>query len=341
MTETDINAKVADVEAEAAKVEAVEPTSTAANNDEQQLKQNHDDDDDDDQEQQKQQSPLQQQQQQYQQQRHCRCIVISENSFLRNKWLQLGMLILLLVAGIVLLLFSEQDAYLCGSDAPTSTTTTLPMCYRTTTFKDGPLCLRASTVSSTSTSPEWCYERRTQLTEVETYYLWWSPCTSCGPPSWRMWDTMDDINKSKYKTSNNDTSTTTLNSTTESTTALTVPSSLPDNDDWLQWNSSTSQWDDTNPSVTLEECDVAVDCYQEMILVQYFIPGLLILLLVGVFFIVWTCYHCSCCHGDGRGTHETAAADDYGNSNYGAYDGGDGGGDDGGGGGGGDNDGGC
>eukprot|EP00977_Amphora_coffeiformis_P020592 scaffold8374_cov175-Amphora_coffeaeformis.AAC.31 len=149
----------------------------------------------------------------------------------------------------------NDGVYACGSQAPSQRDldeTGLPICLNVEYSNDSsstyeqarrPLCL-AKPPSTSNEPPVYCYEdiKENVVDDISpSYFLWWSPCESCGT-AWRMsYDKKDDESYYKLPASR-----------PETTTTLPPLSSS----EWLYWTEDDA-WE--SATVTFTECGAGED----------------------------------------------------------------------------------
>lgn len=183
----------------------------------------------------------------------------------------LGVFVLLIAGGWGLAEIKE-DSYVCGSAAPSQeylNRTGLPVCLQVSVNMRArhkpqrPLCLAKPAQEENSNDPPmWCYKDHEDDYYDDGFYLWWSPCTTCGT-AWRMFKEKKD-DESWYKLPTNGQK---PSATARPPFSLSSNSSDSDsNEEWLAW-SMFDGWQ--NQPVYFTDCSSAdstsipEECYQE------------------------------------------------------------------------------
>lgn len=231
-----------------------------------------------------------------------------------------------------------QDAYVCGSQAPTQQeleSTGLPSCVSVSILSGGalphtvpnrPLCLAKP--SQDGQPPKWCYEDvvpdEDDEDAPENYYLWWSPCQKCGT-AWRMFrEKKDDESWFKLPTETKPGST----------------AAPPSSDAWGRW--WAGEW--KNVTVSFTECDASSsssgtsfvlpdECFREEDKYEHVGKALRVVGIAGIAlcFLIVFCKAC-CAEGKlvssssgGGGGHRRTGGNHYGGGGCGGGYGGGGG----------------
>eukprot|EP00526_Cylindrotheca_closterium_P006660 CAMPEP_0113624450 /NCGR_PEP_ID=MMETSP0017_2-20120614/12599_1 /TAXON_ID=2856 /ORGANISM="Cylindrotheca closterium" /LENGTH=742 /DNA_ID=CAMNT_0000534471 /DNA_START=37 /DNA_END=2262 /DNA_ORIENTATION=+ /assembly_acc=CAM_ASM_000147 len=163
-----------------------------------------------------------------------------------------------------------------------------------------PMCLKGG--EDMDDPPVWCHQNDAEANingADPTYWLFWSPCPSCGGTSWRMGRERTN-DRSFYKL---------ITSERPTFDSVPTPSS---NSSWLYWDSSNT-W--VERQVDIVSCDdqwsgIPDACYHDKYYEESSIGWGLILNAVGIFGLgICCCFYCFSygnCSGGGNGGHHSS-----------------------------------